>query len=60
MKNGFRMIELTTFHCFLQNPVGPGRFNLHRYDDAQHVNDHGSAFNSKTRRCDLARDKYMM
>lgn len=42
------------------NPVGPGRYNLHRYDNAQHVNDHGSAFNSKTRRYDLIRDKFMM
>lgn len=42
-----------------QNPVGPGRYDVDRYDKAQHNNGHRSAFNSKTKRYDLIRDKYL-
>lgn len=41
------------------NPVGPGRYDVHRYDEAQHANGHRSAFNSRTKRYDLIRDKYL-
>ncbi|RMX49946.1 hypothetical protein pdam_00023067 [Pocillopora damicornis] len=41
------------------NPVGPGRYDVDRYDKAQHNNGHRSAFNSKTKRYDLIRDKYL-
>lgn len=41
------------------NPVGPGRYDVDRYDKAQHSNGHRSAFNSKTKRYDLIRDKYL-
>lgn len=44
---------------FLQNPVGPGRYDVDRYDEAQHANGHRSAFNSRTKRYDLIRDKYL-
>ncbi|XP_032230603.2 lymphocyte expansion molecule isoform X2 [Nematostella vectensis] len=42
------------------NPVGPGRYSVDRYENAQHIDGHTGAFNSKTRRYDLIRDKYMM
>jgi len=41
------------------NPVGPGRYDVDRYDEAQHANGHRSAFNSRTKRYDLIRDKYL-
>lgn len=41
------------------NPVGPGRYDVDRYDKAQHSNGHRSAFNSKAKRYDLIRDKYL-
>ncbi|KAJ7386534.1 hypothetical protein OS493_008670 [Desmophyllum pertusum] len=41
------------------NPVGPGRYDVDRYGKAQHANGHSSSFNSKTKRYDLIRDKYL-
>ncbi|KAK3732613.1 hypothetical protein QZH41_016085, partial [Actinostola sp. cb2023] len=53
----FFLGNYVSIYCY--NPVGPGRYNLHRYQLAQHANGHQSAFDSKTKRSDLARDKYM-
>lgn len=41
------------------NPVGPGRYDVNRYGKAQHANGNSSSFNSKTKRYDLIRDKYL-
>ena len=46
-------------YFYLQNPVGPGRYDVDRYGKAQHANGHSSSFNSKTKRYDLIRDKYL-
>lgn len=53
--NDLNLLLLINF----QNPVGPGRYDVDRYDKAQHNNGHRSAFNSKTKRYDLIRDKYL-
>ncbi|KAI8510277.1 ciliary microtubule-associated protein 2-like [Branchiostoma floridae x Branchiostoma belcheri] len=42
------------------NPVGPGRYEVRRWERAQHVNANSSVFNSKTsRQQSLSRKKFM-
>ncbi|XP_028415767.1 lymphocyte expansion molecule-like [Dendronephthya gigantea] len=47
------------FFLASNNPVGPGRYDMERYHEAQPVNGNSSVFKSKTGKFDLVRDKYM-
>ena len=44
---------------FLQNPVGAGRYDVQRWEEAQHKDGHCSVFNSKVKRKPTNRDAMM-
>lgn len=41
------------------NPVGPGRYDIQRFQDAQHANGHQSVFRSRSNRPDAEREKFI-
>ena len=41
------------------NPVGPGRYDIQKWEDAQRVNGHSSAFKSKTGKPDARRMNFL-
>jgi len=43
----------------LQNAVGPGRYDVQKFGDAQDINGHQSDFKSKTNRPDGERLKFL-
>ncbi len=44
---------------YLQNPVGAGRYDIQKYEEAQHRNGHSSVFKSKSDRPNGAREKFL-
>lgn len=42
-----------------QNPVGAGRYDIQKLEEAQYRNGHTSAFKSKTQKPDGSRDKFL-
>ncbi len=57
------MTTLITYEPFLylslQNPVGAGRYDVQRWEEAQHKDGHCSVFNSKVKRKPTSRDAMM-
>lgn len=43
----------------MQNPVGPGRYDVQKWDDSQHRNGHSSVFLAKTGKLSLAMEKFL-
>ncbi|KAH3831829.1 lymphocyte expansion molecule-like [Dreissena polymorpha] len=41
------------------NPVGPGRYDIQKWEEAQHRNSHESAFKGKTGKLSLAMEKFL-
>ncbi|XP_060562670.1 ciliary microtubule-associated protein 2-like [Ruditapes philippinarum] len=41
------------------NPVGPGRYDIQKYEEAQHRNGNSSVFQAKTGRLSLAMEKFL-
>ncbi|KAK2157495.1 hypothetical protein LSH36_190g03014 [Paralvinella palmiformis] len=41
------------------NPVGPGRYDIQKWDESQHRNGHNSVFKSKTTKLDAKRAKFL-
>jgi len=41
------------------NPVGPGRYDIQKWNEAQHRNGHGSVFKSKTQKPDASRENFL-
>lgn len=41
------------------NPVGPGRYDIQKWEEAQKRNGHSSQFKSKTGKLDAAREKFL-
>jgi len=41
------------------NPVGPGRYDIQKWEEAQHKNGHSSAFRSQVMKPDNARGKFL-
>ena len=50
------ILELT---CLWQNPVGAGRYDIQKFEEAQHRNGHQSDFKSKTGRLTHAYEKFL-
>ena len=42
-----------------QNPVGAGRYDVQRFEEAQHKNGHSSLFKSKSYRPDHTKQSFM-
>ena len=42
-----------------QNPVGAGRYDIQKWEEAQHKNGHRSVFRSKTTKPGAAREKFL-
>lgn len=49
----------TKFFTHNFNPVGPGRYDIQKWDEAQHTNGHLSVFKSKTLKPDHSRQKFL-
>ena len=43
----------------IQNPVGAGRYDVQKYDEAQDINGHSSVFKSKTGKPSLQMAKFL-
>ena len=46
-------------YCYFQNPVGAGRYDVQKWEEAQHRNGHGSVFKAKTGKLSAAMEKFM-
>ena len=54
------MLFVNVFSTFtLQNPVGPGRYDIQKWDESQPRNGHTSVFKSKTTKLDAKREKFL-
>ena len=54
-----RLCIILKLTCLLQNPVGAGRYDIQKFEEAQHRNGHQSDFKSKTGRLTHAYEKFL-
>ena len=46
-------------YYYFQNPVGAGRYDVQKWEDAQHRNGHSSVFKAKTGKLSASMEKFM-
>ena len=49
----------TVVSVFPQNPVGAGRYDVQKWEEAQHRNGHSSVFKAKTGKLSPAMEKFL-
>ena len=55
----FSSLTLTLRYFCWQNPVGAGRYDIQKWEEAQHINGHNSVFRSKTGKPGYEREKFL-
>ena len=52
-------VDCTVISVFHQNPVGAGRYDVQKWEEAQHRNGHSSVFKAKTGKLSPAMEKFL-